>query len=84
MQRDRLAQQPHAALRSVVGGEIMPADQPRDRRDVDDRAAAALEESETVFAAEECAIEIDGKNLSPGCKLGFFDVAQCLESGGVD
>ena len=42
----------------------MPADQARDRRDVDDRAAAALEQREPVLAAEERAVEIDREDAA--------------------
>ena len=76
MQRDRLGEQPHAALGGVVGGKIVPADQARDRRQVDDRAAAALEQRQRVLAAEKRAVEIDGEDLPPGREVGVLDGAE--------
>ena len=76
VQRHRLGEQPHAALGGVVGGEIVPADQARDRRQVDDRAAAALEQRKPVLAAEKRAVEIDGEDLPPGGEVGLLDVAE--------
>ena len=84
MQRHRLGEQPHAALRGVVGGEVVPADQARDRRHVDDRAAAPLEQRQRVLAAEKRAVEIDRQDLPPGGEIGFLDVAERGEARGVD
>ena len=55
VQRHRLGEQPHAALRGVVGGKVVPADQPRDRRQIDDRAAALLEQrADRACSRETC------------------------------
>src|SRR5580700_9180732 len=58
MQRHRFGQQPHAAFAGAVSGEVAVSDQPRDRRYVDDRAAAAiLHDADGVLAAEKHAVE---------------------------
>ena len=46
-------QQAYAAFGSVVGDEILPADEAENRGEIHDRAALALEEFEGVFAAQE-------------------------------
>jgi hypothetical protein len=62
----------------------MPADQARDRGQVDDRATALLEQRKAMLAAEKRAVEIDGENLAPGGEVGFFDVAERGQSRGID
>ena len=49
VQRHRFGEQRHAALRGIVGGEIVPADQTRHRRQIDDRAAAACAAAESAY-----------------------------------
>ena len=53
----------------------MAADQTGDGRDVDDRAAAALEQRQRVFAAEKRAVEIDRHHPPPGGEIGVLDRA---------
>src|SRR5207342_2830074 len=55
MERYRFGEEPHAALRGVVRREVMSADQPRNRGDVDDRATAAPEQRHGVLAAQKRA-----------------------------
>ncbi len=83
VQRDRLGKQPHTALRGVVGREIVPTDDAGHRRDVHDRSAAALEQRETVLAAEERAVEIDRHHLAPRRVVGCLNGAKRRDAGGI-
>ena len=84
VQRHRLGEQPHAAFGGVVGRKVVPADQARDRGQVDDRAAALLEQRQAVLAAEKRAVEIDREDLPPGGEIGLLDVAERRETRGID
>ena len=66
VQRHRFRQQRHSALRGIVGGEIVPADEARHRRQIDDGAAVLAQQRHGVFAAEESAVEIDRQHPPPG------------------
>src|SRR5262249_13960205 len=70
--------------RGVVGGEVMPADQARDRRDVHDRAAGALHQLQAVFAAEERAVDVDRHGAAEIRVARIFDRAELGDAGRVD
>ena len=63
--RDRLGEQPHAALGRAIAGKRLRAAQARQRRHHDDRAAAGLaHQRQAVFDRQEHAVEVD-RGLPP-------------------
>ena len=84
MERHRLRQQPHAALGRIVGRKIMAADDAGDRRQIDDRAAAAFEQRQRLLAAEKGAVEVDRQHAAPGGVIGILDAAEQRDARGID
>src|SRR6185436_11327317 len=72
----------HAALRAGVGEEVGAADVGVCRADVDDRAAAhAAHGGRGVLAAEESALQVDGKDPVPERLGGLFQGGAGIDPG---
>ena len=84
VQGDRLRQVPHPGLGRIVGGEVVAGDVRRDRRDIDDRAAAGCgNPPDRVLAAEEDAVEVQRVQGAPVLERGLLDRAVDGGAGAV-
>ena len=64
--RHRLGELPHRALAGAVGRQVRRAEEGRQRRGVDDRAAARLpHRRHAVLAAQEHALDVDRQHAPP-------------------
>ena len=85
MQRRRFRQHPHGALAGAIGCRRRVADDPGDRGEIDDRAAAGfLHRSHCLTAAEKRALDVHRVDLAPVSERRRLDVAEDRDPGAID